>query len=173
MGWSLGGHIAIEMIPRFAGLKGIMIVGTPPVARGQVASGFYMDPHMSNAGNEKLSQEDIEAFAKNTAGVPYEEWMLEAVTRTDGRARKMMFDAFREGKGVDQMQLVGETKVLTAVVNGAAEPFINVEFIDGIKFGNLWQGKCIKIKGLGHAPFWEEPEPFQEILQNFVDDCGK
>jgi pimeloyl-ACP methyl ester carboxylesterase len=30
-GWSLGGHIGIEMIPRFPGMRGLMISGAPPV----------------------------------------------------------------------------------------------------------------------------------------------
>lgn len=44
LGWSLGGHNAIEMIPiaPAAGvtIKGIMIVGTPPVGFGDLDKGF-------------------------------------------------------------------------------------------------------------------------------------
>ena len=28
-GWSLGGHIGIEMVPRFSGMRGLMVTGTP------------------------------------------------------------------------------------------------------------------------------------------------
>lgn len=31
LGWSLGGHIGIEMMQRFPGMKGLVITGTPPV----------------------------------------------------------------------------------------------------------------------------------------------
>jgi pimeloyl-ACP methyl ester carboxylesterase len=47
-GWSLGGHIGIEMIPLapVAGLKirGLMIVGTPPVGYGDLDKGFKLGP---------------------------------------------------------------------------------------------------------------------------------
>ena len=33
LGWSLGGHIGIEMMQRFPGMKGLVITGTPPVRR--------------------------------------------------------------------------------------------------------------------------------------------
>ncbi|RVB41883.1 alpha/beta hydrolase, partial [Mesorhizobium sp. M7A.F.Ca.CA.001.16.1.1] len=39
-GWSLGGHIGLEMIDRFPGLLGLMITGTPPVSPEEVGSGF-------------------------------------------------------------------------------------------------------------------------------------
>ena len=47
-GWSLGGHIGIEMIPLTpaAGLmiRGLMIVGTPPVGYGDLDKGFTFGP---------------------------------------------------------------------------------------------------------------------------------
>jgi pimeloyl-ACP methyl ester carboxylesterase len=47
-GWSLGGHVGIEMIPLApaAGLKirGLMIVGTPPVGYGDLDKGFMLGP---------------------------------------------------------------------------------------------------------------------------------
>lgn len=47
-GWSLGGHIGIEMVPLApeAGLKvkGLMIVGTPPVGYGDLDKGFTLGP---------------------------------------------------------------------------------------------------------------------------------
>ena len=34
-GWSLGGHIGIEMVPRFSGMRGLMVTGAPPVGSQQ------------------------------------------------------------------------------------------------------------------------------------------
>jgi pimeloyl-ACP methyl ester carboxylesterase len=48
LGWSLGGHVGIEMISLApaAGLKimGLMIVGTPPVGYGDLDKGFTFGP---------------------------------------------------------------------------------------------------------------------------------
>ena len=41
-GWSLGGHIGVEMVPRFSGMRGLMITGAPPVGRNNMAQGFKL-----------------------------------------------------------------------------------------------------------------------------------
>ena len=176
-GWSLGGHIGIEMLPRSdsrtRGPRGLMITGTPPVPRGQVRLGFKGDGHMNMAFREVLTDEEKRRFAHGTAGLPYEDWLLENVNRTDPCARRLMYEAFSGGVGVDQQEAIRQTKVLTAVVNGAVEPFVKLDFISGIKYGNLWKGECIELHRLGHAPFWENPEDFHKILRDFVEDASR
>src|SRR6516162_9254625 len=64
-GWSLGGHIGIEMIPRFPGMRGLMISGAPPVRHNHMSQGFRASPHLSSAGKEELSKADIDAFVED------------------------------------------------------------------------------------------------------------
>jgi hypothetical protein len=99
--------------------------------------------------------------------------MLDCVRRTDPKARPIMFHGFDKGEVLDQKKAVAETDILIAVVNGQAEPFINIKFISDLNFGNLWGGKCIEMPGLLHAPFWAKPKEFQEILDRFVEDCSQ
>lgn len=156
-----------------------MITGTPPVPRGRPDLGFKgmqeTDSHMGAAESEYLSEEEIVAFAEAVAGTKYggkmEAWIEAAVRRTDGRARKDMFDAFRKGEGIDQQQtLEKEERVLIAVVNGGEEPFVDLEFCDSVKYGNLWKGNCVRLDGLGHSPFFEKWDAFEPVLREFVDD---
>ena len=42
-GWSLGGHIGLEMIARFPGMLGLMITGTSPVSGDQNSAGLHRD----------------------------------------------------------------------------------------------------------------------------------
>jgi pimeloyl-ACP methyl ester carboxylesterase len=51
-GWSLGGHIAVELMPKLPKLKGIMITGTPPVPHGGMSQGFKGSPQMGTAGKQ-------------------------------------------------------------------------------------------------------------------------
>jgi pimeloyl-ACP methyl ester carboxylesterase len=67
-GWSLGGHIGIEMVPRFSGMRGLMVTGTPPVGRNNMAQGFKASPHIEVAGKQDLSKADIEAFVQAIFG---------------------------------------------------------------------------------------------------------
>jgi pimeloyl-ACP methyl ester carboxylesterase len=177
-GWSLGGHTGIEMIPLLppSVLKGLLIVGTPPaLGLEQTNRGFtFSDGHMSLAGTKELTEEDIRQFSRSTAGEPFEQWMEDNVRRCDGKSRYLMWKKFAEGVGVDQRKVVEEWDGgLIGVVNGANEPFVNLDYLDELKWKRLWKGKTIRLPGQGHAPFWEKPAEFEEMLLEFLEDCEK
>jgi pimeloyl-ACP methyl ester carboxylesterase len=171
-GWSLGGHIGLEMIERFPGMLGLMITGTPPVAADEVSLGFKPSPHMGLAAKETFTAEDVENYARSTCGEPFEPFLLDIVGRTDGRARLMMFESFVGGKGGNQREIAAHASVPIAVVNGRDEPFVDVDFVSRVKFGNLWQGKTFVIENSGHAPFWDRPAEFDDYLLRFIRDVA-
>jgi hypothetical protein len=35
---------------------------------------------------------------------------------------------------------------------------------------NLWEGRCHRLAGLGHASFWEAPDVFDPLLERFLRD---
>jgi pimeloyl-ACP methyl ester carboxylesterase len=59
-----------------------------------------------------------------------------------------------------------------AVVNGAEDPFIRLDYFEVPKYANLWEGRCHRLPGLKHAPFWEAPDVFDELLARFIDDAA-
>lgn len=169
-GWSLGGHIAIDMISRFPGMRGLMLVGTPPVGHDNMASGFAGLPQASAAGREHLSAADIDGFVEAIFGASAEPFLRDAVARADGRFRKRLFEAVRAGGQADQRVIVKESRMPIAVVNGAADRLINLDYIDTVAFGNLWERHCYRLAGLGHAPFFEAPAVFDPLLERFLRD---
>ncbi|KAI4925228.1 hypothetical protein J4E85_007105 [Alternaria conjuncta] len=196
MGWSLGGHIAIEMLPCLAhddppmvedapriSVKGLMLIGTPP-SRGaeQMAQAFKMPAGgLTFAGNRNWVNLEAELYLRHgvAAGKEefYERWMLEDAKRTDGRATVFIADAATgtkdcPPKGCDQKRVVEATDVLIAVVNGVEDQFVNLDYIDEeVKWKRLWRGECLGLSGLGHAPFWEDAAGFEKVLEEFLDDC--
>jgi pimeloyl-ACP methyl ester carboxylesterase len=192
LGWSLGGHVGIEMVELLkpkstVEMRGLMLVGTPPaLGAEQVRLGFTMASETGNlglAGQKDWTDEVALAFSKSSAaadkGEFWEEWMYDNARNTDGRARMMMAQRFvgsgdERPSGVDQRNVVeSEEGVLIAVVNGAEEQFVNLDYLDGIKWKNLWRGECMRLSGLHHAPFWEDPHRFQEVLLQFLEDAEK
>jgi pimeloyl-ACP methyl ester carboxylesterase len=170
LGWSLGGHIGIEMVPRFSGMRGLMITGSPPVGRNNMAQGFNSSPQTGAAGKQDLSEDDIEAFVQAIFGDSAEPFLREAVVRADGRFRKRLFEAARAGEGVDQRQIVESSPVPLAVVNGGADRSVNLDYFETVAYANLWEGHCHRVAGLGHAPFWEAPDDFDPFLERFLQD---
>jgi pimeloyl-ACP methyl ester carboxylesterase len=172
VGWSLGGHIALEMASRFSGIKGLFISGAPPVGRHNLAEGFVPTSHMKLAGQLHLGPSDIYAFGEAIFGTPVPVAFWRAIARADGLARKSIFEAARSGVGIDQRRLVENCSVPLAVVNGSEDPFINLDYLETPQYANLWEGRCHRLPGFKHAPFWEAPEVFDELLGRFIDDVA-
>ncbi|WP_075220818.1 alpha/beta fold hydrolase [Acuticoccus yangtzensis] len=172
VGWSLGGHVGIDLLSRFAGLKGLMITGTPPVRPGAMAEGFHASAQLGFAGRPDLSDEDVSAFARAMVGDPVPPFLPAAIRRTDKRFRDVLFKAARAGAGGDQRDAVETSKVPIAVVNGAADPLVNLDYFDRIAYGNLWDGHCHRLPGAGHAPFWQQPAAFNAVLGRFLDSVA-
>ena len=170
VGWSLGGHIALEMASRFSGIKGLLICGTPPVGRHDMAEGFIPRPHMRLAGQRHLEPSEIDAFGEAIFGAPVPVLFRRAMARADGLARKTIFEAARSGVGIDQRHLVENLAVPLAVVNGSQDPFINLDYLEVPKYANLWEGRCHRLPGVRHAAFWEAPDVFDGLLAKFIDD---
>ncbi|MBL4682931.1 MAG: alpha/beta hydrolase [Pseudomonadales bacterium] len=172
LGWSLGGHIGIEMMSRATDVKGLLISGTPPVGSdpNDMSSAFRPTEHMAFTGQEILSDEQAEQYAHATcgSGPRYECFLGDAVRRTDGRARRIMMEAAMRGEGVDQKNEVMDNETPLAIINGADEAMINNEYLTTIEYKNLWEETVHLIENAGHAPFLESPHDFDVLLDRFM-----
>ena len=172
VGWSLGGHIALEMASRVSCIRGLLISGAPPIAPQGMAEGFVRTPHMKLAGQWHFGPSDIDAFGEGIFGAPLPVAFRCAIARADGLARKTIFAAARAGVGIDQRRLVENCTVPLAVVNGSEDPFIKLDYFETPRYANLWTDRCYRLPGLKHAPFWEAPQLFDELLAKFIDDVA-
>ena len=155
---------------RFSGMRGLMLIGAPPVGRNGMAQGFKGSPHSGLAGKQDLCDAEIDAFVQAIFGRSAEPFLREAVARADGRFRKRLFEAARAGEGVDQRLIVESSPVPLAVVNGGADPLVNLDYFETVAYANLWEGQSHRLPRLGHAPFWEAPDDFDPILERFLRD---
>ncbi|WP_322093127.1 alpha/beta fold hydrolase [Paraburkholderia bannensis] len=171
VGWSLGGHIGIDMLTRFQGMRGLMIVGTPPVGRDTMREGFMGLPQTSAAGRKDLLDADIDGFMQATFG-ERPAFLRDAIVRSDGRFREHLFQAMRADDYADQRTTVKNSAVPIAVLNGADDKVINLDYVDRVAYGNLWDGRCHRIAGSAHAPFWQQAQRFDSLLARFLDDVA-
>ena len=169
-GWSLGGHVALEMMTRFEGTTGVMISGTSPVGNTMAAimSGFQPHPHLALTGKAVLTERDLEDFKALTLGAAANDTLDQAMRRTDQRARARMFEHLTGGLVSDQRSLVETKAIPLAVVNGGEDPVVNVNYLTSLSYAKLWGRRCYLIPGTRHAPFLEQPEVFNAILRRFL-----
>jgi pimeloyl-ACP methyl ester carboxylesterase len=173
-GWSLGGHVALEMMPRSRTLAGVMICGTPPVPASPegLGQGFAPTPLMALTGARHWSADEAETFARAACGAAFEPFMLDAARRTDGRARECFLADAMAGAPADERRIVESSALPLAIVNGAEDPFLNHAYFEEPRYANLWQGRVHRLEGVGHAPFWDDPAGFNRLLARFVADVG-
>lgn len=171
-GWSLGGHVGIELMARHPGVTGLMLVGAPPVSRGPIAmlKAFQTNLDLLLAAKEHFSEREAQRFYEmcyHGAGDPT---FLQSIRRADGRVRPAVSRSLLRGDVADQKQAVEEATIPIAIVNGANEPVARLSYLAGLRYRTLWGNVCHIIPEAGHAPFWDQPAVFNDLLGRFAAD---
>jgi pimeloyl-ACP methyl ester carboxylesterase len=171
VGWSLGGHVALELLGCEPKIIGVMIVGTPPVAMRAdcVAQAFLASERMNLAFKPHFTRDEARAYADAMMGISVSDSFVDVVERTDGNARLWLAQNGVAGIGVDQRHIVETSDVPLAVVHGAHEPFVRLEYLEDISYRNLWHGK-VHMLNAGHAPHVEQPQAFNAVLRAFLHE---
>ena len=170
-GWSLGGHVGLELMGSDPRIRSLFIWGTPPVRPSAEALGdaFFLSPVTALAGQAVLSAEDVAMYARALTGdEALAERLCPAIARTDGAARSCMMRNGVGGVGLDARALVAQDPRPLAVLHGEADPFIKLAYIERLAFRNLWRGRVQVLAGLGHAPHLQAPEAFNALLLAFL-----
>jgi len=172
LGWSLGGHIALEMIAH-QDLSGLVICGAPPVARGPIAMlrAFRTSWDAPLASKEVYSDRDVARMFSLLYARGATPDLLAAVKRADGRARSAAVRSMMHGECSDERRAVMISPVPVALINGRDEPFVRLSYFDSLAGPTLWHGMPLVIEDAGHACFWDQPEAFNELLAAFASDA--
>ncbi len=168
VGWSLGGHVALEMIRSSPDTVGVMISGAPPVRRDmeEIQGGFQPTPALMLAGKNEFTPEDFTAFGELTLGrFASDPQFQKALHRTDGRAREMMFASLMAGRASDQRDIAEHSPVPIAVVNGERDPLVNLDYIGSLKYPTLWEEHCFILRGLAHVSVPGGAEGVQSVAR--------
>ena len=171
MGWSLGGHIAIELMASHPHLLcGVMASGTPPIDCSPISQlrAFHISRAVLSISKRTLSPREAERFAKLCFGAQAAPDHVAEILRADGDMRVRMTRSIMRGDGANQRHTVETSRVPLAMVNGSQDPAIRTSYVAGLDYANLWEGQCHLIAGCGHAPFLCAPNRFNTLLHRFA-----
>lgn len=174
LGWSLGGHIAIEAAGQGAGFDAMILTGTPPCGPGaeEILSVFTPSDLTAVVTGEAPPPELVRQYVHALYGAskPIPEEFFAAAQRFDGRMRRIFSEDFLMADDVKpQRRAVAEWPGPIAVIEGEEEPFFDAKSLDALTWKNLWRGKVQYIAGCGHAPFFEQPARYAALLAEFLN----
>ena len=174
-GWSLGGHVAVELLHHVTGACGLMLMGAPPVARGPLGMlrGFHANWDMLLASKEQYTSRDVERYAHLCYGDAPPPGLVGDIRRTDGRLRPVFSRSMMRGDGADQKRTVEQTTIPVAIVNGEHDPFIRHGYFAGLAVPTLWDDSVKIIANAGHAAFRDDPASFDSLLGRFAADADR
>lgn len=173
-GWSLGGHIALEMMARAQSVAGAFVVSAPPVSPGPTAiNGFNMTPNTALYMTDVLDEASMRLLAELSVPDPAAHHMYEAVARTDGRARRIVVETMLAGVGADPALLFDDATRPIALMVGEHDTALSHSFLQSIHGPAIWGGSLQTIAGAGHAPFLDAPAPFNAMLLQFLRDVAR
>lgn len=172
VGWSLGGHIGLEMWSTRENVRSLLITGTPPVrlSAAGAGEGFLPSPTMDLAGKADFSDEDVRTYGRAMLGAAIDpaSHIACCIARTHGEARRLMLRNGLAGIGQDQVEAVKTCSKPLAIVQGKNDPFVNVPYLHSLTYRNLWLKNPLIIDG-GHAPHWVQAPEFNRYLGEFID----
>jgi pimeloyl-ACP methyl ester carboxylesterase len=176
VGWSLGGHIALEAEPGLPAAAGYVVFGTPPVSSAaQMAEAFLPNPAMNVGFAAVVSPEEARTFAASFtapgSSLPLDDFIAD-ILRTDGEARAAMFASVLEGRFADEVAIVDAMRPPLAILHGAAEQLVNLAYLQKLAAPTLWRGSVQVIPAVGHALHQEAPEAFTALLEEFISDLS-
>lgn len=173
-GWSLGGHVAIELASFHHAVNGLVLTGAPPVSRGPLGMlrGFHANWDILLTSKKVYSERDIERFEALCFGDTASPSFREAIRRTDGRLRAGVARSMFAGRGADQKQVVEHAPFPVAVINGEHDPLVRLSYFETVAYASLWE-QCHVIPDAGHAPFWERPNLFNPLLSRYAETVVK
>ncbi len=176
IGWSLGGHVALEMAPDLPDASGFLVFGTPPLAFPPAMEGAFLpNPAMSVGFTEEIDRDQAAAyvasfFRPGFAGAPA--FFVEDALRTDGRARAGLAASIAPGGYRDEIAVVSDLEAPLAVLHGADEQLVNGAYFASLAMPTLWRGAVQVIAGAGHAPQWETPQAFDALVAAFITETA-
>jgi pimeloyl-ACP methyl ester carboxylesterase len=176
VGWSLGGHIALEAAPRLPDAPGFLIFGTPPVATAaQMPEAFLPNPTLNAGFTAEVSRDDAVAYASSFlapgSALPLDDPVTD-ILRTDGAARAGLFASVGEGRFADEVAIVAALGRPLAVLHGDQEQLVSLDYLAKLTIPSLWRGAVQIVPWAGHAPHLEAPEKFTNLLEQFIADVG-
>lgn len=170
VGHSMGGHIIMEGLPIWRGLRGFMLFGAPPAKQPlNIGEAFQLNENLGLLFKPDLSEAEKSLIIDLYLSMPVADRaeILQQFSSTDKDFRPYL------GKNLalqDEVSLMQHNRLPVAILEGVYEKLVAKGYIDSLDLPALWRGKVQYIHEAGHSPQWENPQVFNQLLGEFLGE---
>lgn len=173
VGWCFGGYILMEAANSLPA-AGLIIYGAAPIAsQSSIHDAFLPNPAFPLAFKADWTEEDIKLFFSIAIGSDEKDlppFFREDILRSDGRTRQVLGESVGAGNFRDEVNAVANLTHPIAFILGEKDGYVRKSYLEGLHIPTLWRGKIQIIPDAGHTPQWEQPEAFNSLLEEFIED---
>ncbi len=172
VGWSLGGHVLLQATQYLPQTKGLMLIGTPPLGKMEDVLQAFLPHPASVIYQEAVNAEEARGFAQaclHPASTLDTAEMVADVLATHGLARIGLMQP--TNTFTDEVSLARQLDMPLAIVHGAGEQLVSLDYIEQLKLPGLWRDGVQVLADVGHTPHLETPKVFNQLLAEFAEAC--
>ena len=171
VGWSLGGHVAYEMLDTVPQVAGVLAFGAPPAVGGPlgIIRSLHISKNLLLISKAKFSRADAERFERACLDGHCQGEFVDALCRTDEKMRPFLSRSVMGSTGHGQRKRVETTNTPVCLLQGRHDPIARTGYMQAFTGESLFAGRCIVFDESGHAPFLDAPEKFASLLSQFAD----
>ncbi len=166
VGFSLGGNIALQWTELSDRIKGVVMVSSAPIKYSEEAWKAYPPCAANQGGYTQLTAAEA---ARGLAACgfhmqdPLMQFMIEDATRADPMARSVMVASIKAGHGKDETEIVRHTPIPLALIVGADDPALGVDYIKNLDYD------CVTyLQGAKHNLVTNESDELNRLIQEFL-----
>ncbi len=171
VGHSLGGHAAMEALPRLSErCRGLLSIAAPPFSRDTIAQ-VFRDPVAGRLFRDELGPSDAECIANalfEAGNVPDERVRAAAlgVLATRAGVRSAIGESVATGAFADELAACRGSDVPVRFVQGRRDPFINCAYYQQLPRLLQREASVLFLEAVGHSPHLEAvPQVASEVME--------
>ena len=177
VGWSLGGHIALEAVSTLPTAAGFVIFGTPPVGSlADMPQAFLPNPAVQIGFTADVDPDGALAYATSFLApgstLPTDDLTAD-ILATDGTARSELGASLNATLFTDEATVVATLDKPLAILHGAHDQLVSLDYLHKLSAPTLWRGAVQIIATAGHAPQEETPDELAVLLDEFISDLPR
>jgi pimeloyl-ACP methyl ester carboxylesterase len=172
IGHSLGGHLAIEIAHDIKNLKGLVIMGTPPVKKPiNFEKAFLPVPALNTFFTEYPKEKEItdaiNIAVKNKAKRAV---IISDFKKANPLVRKPLAVNLIENQLLNQFHVFTKLNIPKYIIAGDSDPFVNRDYLEYVKNNSEYSCRIFDIKNCGHYPSIDKPREFINIIKEITKE---